>query len=113
MRIRVSGLSGLSGLMALLAIVFSGSSAAVEGMKCPERTFTETEIQDALMKARTRFTDVPPPYAQQELRFDRIRCLYVLFEYQLAEGRRSGNWQSYTFDPYGELMDYYQNDRLK
>jgi len=104
---------GITVSVALMAALAPGVSSAAQEMRCPERVLSEAELHAALARARERFDDVPPPYKSQELRMDRMRCLYVLFEYQLVDGRKSGSWQSYTFDPYGELMDYFENDRIK
>jgi hypothetical protein len=77
--------------------------ADTERLQCPEKVFTESELAEIIKKERARRKDLPPPFANSRTRVDRVRCLYLYFEYAVPETR--GNYTVFTIDPLGELMD--------
>jgi hypothetical protein len=70
---------------------------------CPEKVFTETELAEIIKNERAKRTDLPPPFPKSRARVDRQRCMYLYFEYAVPEAR--GNYQVFTIDPFGELVD--------
>ena len=76
-------------------------------MTCPERTLTESELADVVKRERARRKDLPAPFANTRTRVDRNRCLYLYFEYAVPEQR--GNFQVFTIDPLGELIDVFRS----
>ena len=79
-----------------------------QSMKCPEKVFTERELAEIIRKERETRRDLPPAFPQQRIRVDRLRCLYLYFEYRLPE--RRGDYQVFTVDPLGELMDFSRSE---
>jgi hypothetical protein len=79
----------------------------VSTLKCPERTFSESELADIVKDARGKSRDLPPPFPNHRIRVDRVRCLYLYFEYAIPE--RRGDFQVFTIDPLGELMDVFRS----
>ena len=73
-------------------------------LKCPERVFTESELAAVVREARTKRRDLPRPFPNSRIRVDQIRCLYLYFEYAIPE--RRGDFQIFTIDPFGELMEF-------
>lgn len=80
------------------------SLAQGETLKCPDKVFTESELAEIVKKEREKRQDLPPPFPNYKTRVERLRCMYLYFEYALPETR--GNYQVFTIDPYGELMDF-------
>jgi hypothetical protein len=77
---------------------------AVASMKCPDKVLTAGALADIVKKERARRSDLPAPFPAQKTRVERLRCLYLYFEYALPE--RRGDFQVFTIDPFGELMDF-------
>jgi hypothetical protein len=75
-----------------------------ESMKCPDKVFTESELAEIIKKEREKRDDLPAPFPNYRTRVARLRCLYLYFEYALPETR--GNYQVFTIDPFGELMEF-------
>jgi hypothetical protein len=75
---------------------------------CPEKTFTEAELGEIVKNERTKRTDLPPPLPNARIRVERLRCLYLYFEYAVPESR--GNYQVFTIDPLGGVMDVQRPD---
>jgi hypothetical protein len=73
-------------------------------LTCPDKVFTEAELSEIVRTARARRTDLPAPFANLRIRVDRVRCLYLYFEYAVPESR--GNYQVFTIDPLGEVMEF-------
>ena len=73
-------------------------------LKCPDKVFTESELAEIIKKERETRDDLPPPFPNYRTRVDRLRCLYLYFEYNLPEKR--GDYQVFTIDPLGELMEF-------
>ncbi len=78
-----------------------------QSMQCPSKTFTESELAQIMEKERKRRNDLPTPFKRHKTRVDRLRCLYLYFEYSLPETR--GDYQVFTIDPFGELMEFYRS----
>ena len=83
--------------------VLIGNAQTVK-LKCPEKVYTESELAEIIKKEREIRQDLPPPFLNFRVYVDRSSCLYMYYEYNLPEKR--GDWQVFTIDPYGELMDY-------
>lgn len=77
---------------------------SVKGLKCPDKTYTETELAEIVKKERAKRADLPPEFPKYKTRLQRMRCLYLYFEYALPE--RRGEYQVFTIDPFGELMEF-------
>ena len=73
-------------------------------MNCPGKDLAENELAQIVKSERAKRHDLPPPFPQYKARVDRSRCLYLYFEYALPE--RRGDYQVFTIDPLGELMEF-------
>lgn len=78
-------------------------------MKCPGRELTESDLAAIVDRARSQREDLPAPFAQTRTRVDRMRCLYLYFEYPVPSKPR--DFQVFTVDPLGELMNALRNNR--
>ena len=78
-------------------------------MKCPEQELPEAQLAAIVEKARAVRGDLPAPFGAATTRVGRMRCLYLYFEY--ADPPSPGNFQVFTIDPFGELIDAYRNRR--
>jgi hypothetical protein len=76
-------------------------------INCPEKTLAKSELAATVAKERASRQALPQTFAQYETRVERLRCMYLYFEYALP--REKGDYQVYTIDPYGELMDVYRS----
>jgi hypothetical protein len=76
---------------------------SVKSLKCPDRVFTESELAEVVRKERARRSDLPSGFPSYKTQVQRSGCLYFYFEYALPE--RRGDYQVFTIDPFGELMD--------
>jgi hypothetical protein len=79
-----------------------------EQQRCPEKVFTEAELAQIVRNERAKRKDLPPPFAKAVTRVDRVRCLYLYFEY--ADPPAKGNYQVFTIDPLGGVMDVIRPD---
>jgi hypothetical protein len=77
---------------------------SVESLKCPDKALTESELAEIVKKARAKRGDLPSQFPKHRTRVERLRCLYLYFEYALPE--RRGDYQVFTIDPFGELMEF-------
>ena len=75
-----------------------------QSMKCPDKVLTQSELAEIIKRERAKRQDLPARFAKYRTRVDRLRCLYLYFEYALPETR--GNYQVFTIDPLGELMEF-------
>jgi hypothetical protein len=76
-------------------------------VRCPEKQFTEEDLAAVVAKARATRKDLPAPLTNSRIRVDRRRCLYLYFEYAVPD--RPGDFQVFTIDPFGELLDAYRS----
>jgi len=51
---------------------------------------------------------LPSALPHYRTRIERRRCLYLYIEYALPE--RKGDYQVFTIDPFGELMEFARRD---
>ena len=86
------------------AIVDAQTGSRTSNLKCPDKVFTESELAEIIKKEREKWQDLPPPFSSYKTHVDRLRCLYLYFEYNLPEKR--GDYQVFTIDPFGELMEF-------
>lgn len=77
-------------------------------LNCPEKVLSESELAEVVRNARATWDDLPPPFEDHRARVARLRCLYLYFEYRLPE--RRGDYQVFTIDPYGELMEFSRSE---
>src|ERR1044071_5817152 len=73
-------------------------------LKCPEKIFKEDELAEVVRKAREKRKGLPPAFSSQETRVERLRCMYLYFEY--ATPKVKGEHHVFIIDPLGELMDF-------
>jgi hypothetical protein len=73
-------------------------------LKCTDKVLTESELAEIIKNERAKRKDLPPAFSNYKTRVDRLRCMYLYFEYALPE--RRGDYQVFTIDPFGELMDF-------
>lgn len=76
-------------------------------LACPAKVFTELELAAIVNSARAARKDLPPAFKNSRTRVERLRCLYQYFEYAIPEAR--GNFQVFTIDPLGEVMDVHRS----
>jgi hypothetical protein len=76
-------------------------------LRCPDRQFSEQELGQIVAKARAARRDLPAAFENTRVRVDRRRCLYLYFEYAVPE--KPGQFQVFTIDPLGEVMDFYRS----
>lgn len=86
------------------AVVDAQTGGEASSLKCSGKVFTESELAEIIKKEREKRSDLPSPFPNYKVRVDRLRCLYLYFEYALPETR--GNYQVFTIDPFGELMEF-------
>lgn len=86
------------------AIVDAGTGLRGKSLKCPEKVFTESELAEIIKKEREKRSDLLPRFPNYKTWVHRSGCLYFYFEYNLPE--RRGDYQAFTIDPFGELMDF-------
>jgi len=89
-------------------IVDVQNGGQISKLKCPEKVFTESELAEVIKKVRGQRQDLPSPFTKYKTRVDRLNCLYLYFEYNFPEKR--GDYQVFTIDPYGELMEFSRNE---
>lgn len=71
---------------------------------CPGKDLTDSDLAEIVRKEREKRGDLPPPFPDYKTRVHRVGCLYLYFEYPQPEVR--GNYQVFTIDPLGELMEF-------
>ena len=76
--------------------------------KCPEKVLTDSELAEIVKNERAKRSDLPPPFPMSRTHVERARCLYRYFEYAVPESR--GNYQVFTIDAFGELMEVLRPD---
>ncbi len=86
------------------AVVAASTGRTTVKLKCPDKTFTESELAEIIKKEREKRHDLPPSFPSYRTRVDRLGCMYLYFEYALPEAR--GNYEVFTIDPFGELMEF-------
>jgi hypothetical protein len=80
-----------------------------DNFKCPERVFTESELAEIVSRERGKRRNLPPPFARQETRVNRARCMYLYFEHSVP--RKKGHYQVFTIDPFGEVIEVQRGKR--
>lgn len=71
--------------------------------KCPAKVLTESELAEIISRERGKRRNLPTAFSKQKTRVERMRCMYLYFEYALPE--KKGNFQVFTIDPFGELWE--------
>jgi len=93
--------------LSVVLIIISSVYSHGESFKCPDKTFTENELSEIVKRERTVRKDLPQPFEKFKTKVIRLRCLYVFYEIPLPEGQEA--YQTFTIDPYGEIMETYKN----
>jgi len=93
-------------LVLILSISFFGSVNA-QSIACPENVLSELDLVNIVEAARVSSNDLPVKFSNYHTKVARLRCLYILYEIETSES--SEIYQTFTIDPYGELMEYYVN----
>ena len=86
------------------AIVDAETAPHGASLKCPDEVLSERELAEVVRRERETRSDLPPRFQAYKTRVHRLRCLYLYFEYNLPE--RRGDYQVFTIDPFGELMEF-------
>lgn len=73
-------------------------------IKCPKKVLTKSQLTKIIKKERQKRNDLPAAFSSYTIRVMRSQCTYLYFEYAVPEQR--GNFQVFTIDPFGELMDF-------
>ncbi len=76
--------------------------------QCPDEVLTEPELARIVAAARAARRDLPPPFPRARVRVDRMRCIYLYFEYRVPEAR--GDYHVFLVDPLGELMEFQRSE---
>lgn len=74
-----------------------------KSIDCPDNVFSKSELAAIVAEERGKRGDLPPPFPNHRTRVERMRCLYMYFEYALPEV--PGKHHVFVIDPYGELME--------
>lgn len=85
-------------------IVDAQSGGVEANLKCPQKQYANEELAEIIKKAREYRKDFSQPFKSYRVYVDRLGCLYLYFEYNQPE--RRGDYQVFTIDPFGEVMDY-------
>lgn len=80
------------------------TSTIGEPFQCPGKELSEIALAEIIKKEREQRHDLLPLFPNSRTRVERARCLYLYFEYALPETR--GNYQVFTIDPFGEVMEF-------
>jgi hypothetical protein len=73
-------------------------------LRCPEHVFAESELAEIVKNERAKRRDLPARFANTRTDVQRLRCLYLYYEYAVPE--RRGDYQVFTIDPLGEVLDF-------
>jgi len=85
-------------------IVDASAGGQSSPLQCPGAVLTDNELAEVVRSEREKRRDLPPAFSNYETRVVRMRCLYLYFEY--AVPRINGEYQVFTIDPFGELMEF-------
>jgi hypothetical protein len=80
----------------------AASPALAQTLKCPDKVYTEPELSEIVATERRRSPQMPRPALPNTVVVQRLRCLYLYFEY--AEPRVPGKYVVTTIDPFGKIM---------
>ncbi|MFZ5469337.1 MAG: hypothetical protein ACOZIN_07850 [Myxococcota bacterium] len=72
-------------------------------LRCPDKVLTELQLAQVVKSERAKRPGLHAPFPKSKTRVVRQRCLFLYFEYALPE--RRGDYQVFTIDPLGELID--------
>jgi hypothetical protein len=72
---------------------------------CPDKVYSDSELAAIVERERKTRDDLPPKFPEIKIRVDRMRCLYMYFEY--AVGDTQGKHHVFVIDPFGELMEVF------
>jgi hypothetical protein len=72
---------------------------------CPEKVYSAGELAAIVERERQNRDDLPAAFPEFRTRVDRMRCLYLYFEYAIPEAQ--GKHHVFVIDPFGELMEVF------
>lgn len=78
-------------------------------LKCPDKVFSDSELINIVENARKTRSDLPVKLQNYSTKITRLRCLYIITERTTQAD--TNLYQTFTIDPYGELMDFYINNK--
>ncbi len=78
-------------------------------LKCPEKVYSESEVEKIIKKERELHRDIPPPFSNFKVQFKRIGCSYWYVEVELPE--ESKNYIAFKIDAFGGLMKFSRDKR--
>ena len=84
-------------------IVNLQSGAQVVEFQCPGKGLAEAELAEIVRQNRVRREELPAPFSEYRVH-EKVGCLYLYFEHNVP--KRRGDYQVFTIDPLGELMDF-------
>ena len=74
------------------------------GFKCPDVKYSVEQMAKFLQLSRARFSDLPKQPNDFTARVNKVRCMYVYYEYPLSI--KEGKGYSFTFDYNGDLYSF-------
>lgn len=87
----------------------SGKLVDVENvaLKCDGRGLSMADLRLVIDRERSRRPDIPSAGLEVRIQNQRLRCMYMVFEYAVPEVK--GKFDLFTVDQYGELLDFYRS----
>lgn len=77
-------------------------------MVCPSVDFNKEILAQRLIEQRLRYTDVPAAPTNYKTKLTNLRCMFIYYEIQIPEA--DGKYQTFTFDFYGDLYEFYKSE---
>lgn len=74
------------------------------GLKCPNKSFSDDHIINIIEENRKIRNDLPPKKNNSESIVIRKRCVYYVSE--ISDNESESYYQVFVIDPYGELIDF-------
>ena len=65
------------------------------------------ELRQIVDRERRRRPDIPSAVPEVRIQNQRLRCMYMVFEYAVPEVK--GKFDLFTIDQYGEVLDFYRS----
>ena len=76
-------------------------------LKCDGNSMDAAQLRLIIGHERSRRSDIPSAAPEVRIQHQRLRCLYMVFEYAVPEVK--GKFDLFTIDQYGELLDFYRS----
>lgn len=87
----------------------SGKLVDVENiaLKCDGNNMDAAQLRLIIDRERSRRPDIPSAGPEVRIQNQRLRCMYMVFEYAVPEVK--GKFDLFTIDQYGELLGFYRS----